>query len=112
MDDSAFETLADKTLSALMEAVDESLGDYLDVDLQNGILTIEIDGGGEYVINKHVPNRQIWMSSPASGASHFDHDEEMGWVSTRGRGRLAVMLADELSAATGEDMDADDLGID
>jgi len=112
MDDSAFETLADKALSALMETVEETLGDYLDVDLQNGILTIEIDGGGEYVINKHVPNRQIWMSSPASGASHFDYDDEMGWVSTRGGGRLAAMLSDELSAATGEEVDADDLGID
>jgi len=112
MDDSAFETLADGTLQALMDAIEEALGDYLEVDLQNGILTIEVDGGGEYVINKHGPNRQIWMSSPVSGASHFDHDDEMGWVSTRGGGRLAVILADELSAATGEEVDADDLGID
>ncbi len=54
------------------------------------------------MINKHKPNRQIWMSSPASGASHFDYSAEGDWVETRGGGNLNRMLARELSAATGQ----------
>lgn len=102
MDDSAFETAADRTLERLMEAVEEAIGDVADVDLEGGVLTIDLDSGGTYVVNKHGPNRQIWLSSPASGASHFDHDDARGWVSTRGGAVLEDLLADELAATTGK----------
>lgn len=101
-DESAFHAEADRTLAALMEAIDESLGDALDVELQSGVLTIELEAGGQYVINKHAPNRQIWMSSPASGASHFSHEQGRGWIATRSGQNLLEMLAGELSAATGK----------
>ena len=102
IDESTFQTLADETLARMMDTLEEAVGDQLDVDLQDGILTIELDSGGQYVINKHAPNRQIWMSSPVSGASHFDSDGHGGWVGTRGAGTLAAMLSAELAAATGE----------
>lgn len=96
-----FETRADEILEHLMQRLEDTLGDRLDVDLDEGILSIELDSGGQYVINKHKPNRQIWMSSPSSGASHFEYDAESGWVGTRGAGSLDQILAQELSAATG-----------
>lgn len=102
IDESTFQTLADETLARMMDTLEETLGDQLDVDLQDGILTIELDSGGQYVINKHAPNRQIWMSSPVSGASHFDSNGDGGWVRTRGTGTLAETLSAELAAATGE----------
>lgn len=102
LDDSSFETKAQATLERLQDVIEANLADHLDVDLQAGILTIDLDAGGQYVINKHRPNRQIWMSSPKSGASHFDFDEARGcWVATRGGGRLEDLLAAELSALTG-----------
>ena len=102
MDEATFEAHAAATLEGLMDAIDQALGDHLDVDLEGGVLTIELDGGGQYVINKHAPNRQIWMSSPASGASHFGYDGEgRRWVATRGGAVLSEMLAQELAAATG-----------
>lgn len=105
IDESTFQTLADETLARLMDTLDEAVGDRLDVDLLGGILTIDLDSGGQYVINKHAPNRQIWMSSPVSGASHFDCDGNGGWVATRGAGTLAAMLSAEIAAATGETLD-------
>jgi frataxin len=102
IDESTFQTLADETLARMMDTLEEAVGDQLDVDLQDGILTIELDSGGQYVINKHAPNRQIWMSSPVSGALHFDYDGDAGWVATRGSGTLAAILSAELSAAIGE----------
>jgi frataxin len=100
-DESAFHAVADRTLAALLETIENTLGDELDVDLQGGILSIELASGGQYVINKHVPNRQIWLSSPASGASHFAYRPGRGWTSTRGDAVLHELLAQELSTATG-----------
>jgi frataxin len=102
MDDSAFETLAAATLERLAEQIEEALGE-VDVELRGGILTLELEDGREYVINKHTPNRQIWLSSPVSGAAHFVHDPQAGvWRSTRGEAQLHGLLASELSQLTGQ----------
>jgi frataxin len=101
MDERAFETLADRTLQQLFARIEEDLPD-VDAELRGGILTLELDDGRQYVINKHAPNRQIWMSSPVSGASHYVHDAVSGeWRSTRDTASLAGRLADELRALTG-----------
>ncbi len=102
LDETNFEAIAGKTLETFMEAIDETLGDRLDVDLDNGILTMELPTGAQYVLNKHAPNRQIWMSSPLSGASHYAYDEKTGqWLSIRGGEKLNEVLAGELSSAMG-----------
>lgn len=100
-DESGFHAAADRTLAHLLETIEDTLGDALDVDLQGGILSIELADGGQYVINKHAPNRQIWLSSPVSGASHFAYQQGRGWASTRGDALLHELLAQELAATTG-----------
>jgi frataxin len=102
LDETTFQTVADRTLLAYQQAIEDTLGNALEVDLRDGILTLELDSGATYVINKHAPNRQIWMSSPVSGASHYSYDSERHqWVSTRNGGTLAETLAAELARATG-----------
>jgi len=108
MDEIEFETAADATLGKLMDALDEMIGDSADVETQGGILTITFDDGRQYVINKHAPNRQLWMSSPKSGASHFDLDGEV-WRSSRGGDALHQMLAAELSELSAIDIDPQSL---
>jgi len=104
-DSGDFEARADALMDGFMEIIDEALGDVLDIDLESGILTIELDTGGQYVINKHAPTRQIWMSSPISGATHFDFMEATGdWVNSRGARKLTDILADELAKVTGKDV--------
>jgi frataxin len=94
MGDSAFETMAD----SLLEALEEGLGEVADAELQGGILTVEGDAG-TWVVNKHAPTRQIWLSSPKSGARHFAFDEASGqWRDTRGEADLLPLLAGELGA--------------
>lgn len=89
MSESAFETLADSLLAAL----EDQIGD--DADLQSGILTVE--GEGTWIVNKHAPTRQIWLSSPLSGARHYAFDAESGqWKDTRGGDHLLAVLAAEL----------------
>lgn len=105
--DADFESRAEQTLARLAEAIDDAVGDVVDVEITNGILTIELDEGGQYVINKHAASRQIWMSSPKSGASHFNHHDTDGWVATSGAGTLTHMLAAELSDETGAPVSLD-----
>jgi frataxin len=105
MDEPEFERQAVKVLDRLMAQIEDQAMDELDVDLEGGILSITLPDGGTYLINKHAPNREIWLSSPKSGAWHFRHDPEAGWVSTRvvddARPELHRLLSDELAAVTG-----------
>lgn len=102
MDESRYDSLAEQTLSAFLDVLDEAIGDVAEVEFDSGILTITLDAGGQFVINKQRPTRQIWMSSPVSGASHFVYDEEeKSWVSTRSDARLAALLAEDVKRKTG-----------
>jgi frataxin len=90
MSDSAFENLANSLLAAL----EEGLGD--DAELQGGILTVEGEAG-TWIINKHAPTRQIWLSSPKSGAKHYAFEAGKGlWQDTRGGADLLTTLSGEL----------------
>jgi frataxin len=96
MSDSAFESLADSLLAAL----EEGIGSHADAELQGGVLTVEGDsksGGGTWLVNKHAPTRQIWLSSPQSGARHYAFDDGSGqWKDTRGGPELLAHLSAEL----------------
>jgi frataxin len=106
MDEREFDLKAGQALHRLMVEIEDQLIDDLDVDFEGGILTVQLPDGGTYLLNKHAPNREIWMSSPKSGAWHFRHDPEAGWISTRPAGAahpaLLKLLADELAEATGK----------
>ncbi len=90
LDESRFTTLADHLLERIGDAVEDAIGDA-DSDIHAGILTITLPGRGQYVINKHNPNREIWLSSPKSGAHHFTFRDE-AWVSTRDSSVLLLPL--------------------
>ncbi len=106
MEENVFETLAEQTLQGLFEAIEEAGGDSLEVDLEGGILTIELDDGRTYVVNRQAPLRQIWLSSPASGAHHFDFDpDRRAWLSTRGGAALMAILEQELLTLAGVEVE-------
>jgi frataxin len=91
MSASAFETLADSLLEALEEG--------LDGELQGGVLTVEGEAG-TWIVNKHAPTRQIWLSSPKSGARHYAFEQAKGlWQDTRGGADLLTTLSGELGVA-------------
>ena len=102
-DGEIFEIIAEKTLNSLLDHIDDALGDVFDVDLNGGVLNIELENGAQYVINKNAPNCEIWMSSPLSGASHYylDDDQET-WVDTRSGDNFFERLAQELSQSAGK----------
>ena len=91
MTDSAFESLADSLLETLEEG--------LDGERQGGVLTVEGEGG-TWIVNKHAPTRQVWLSSPKSGARHYAFEEVSGlWQDTRGGADLLTTLSGELGVS-------------
>lgn len=98
-----FQRVADEALDEIALAIETRLDNRIDVELHDGVLTIDMEDGSRYLINKHAPNREIWLASPKSGAWHFACDEPTSrWVSTRNPGvTLGGVLRDEIGAATG-----------
>jgi CyaY protein len=73
MDDKQFEQLA----YAELERVEKALGSFddIDVDLADGILTLEFEEGPKVVINSHSAARQIWVAANLA-AAHFSYDDK------------------------------------
>ncbi len=107
LDERAFATLADETLARIAERI-EAADDDLEVDLEGSVLQIETPSGEIFVLNKHAPLCQLWLSSPMSGASHYAWDAaRAGWFSTRGGAALGTVLSGDLSSVAGLDVSFD-----
>ena len=79
-----FQNLAKKTLDEIFNIAEKKSPDF-DVDFEGENLIIEINNS-TFVLSIHNPTQQIWMSSPISGAHHFEYKEEGShyqWISTR-----------------------------
>ncbi|KAI3502246.1 hypothetical protein L1887_30278 [Cichorium endivia] len=102
-----FHKLADATIHDLLEKIEE-YGDSVDIDgfdidYGNQVLTVKFGNLGTYVLNKQTPNRQIWMSSPVSGPSRFDWDQnDKGWIYRRTKAKLLETLENEIQQLCGE----------
>ncbi|CAD7847574.1 MAG: Frataxin homolog CyaY, facilitates Fe-S cluster assembly, interacts with IscS [Olavius algarvensis Gamma 3 endosymbiont] len=72
MNESDFDRLAEETLVAVEEALDDC-GVDIDYDNAGGILTLEFTNGSQIIINKQAPLTQIWVAA-RSGGFHFDYD--------------------------------------
>jgi CyaY protein len=72
MNESEFNQLAEDTMIAIEEAIEESGAD-IDYDNVADILTLEFGDGSKIIINKQTPLSQIWVAAK-SGGYHFDYD--------------------------------------
>ena len=92
--DSEFIATADALLARIGAALDEALEEAdADVDwsLNDGILEIDCGTRGKLIVNRHVPNREIWVAA-RSGGFHF-RDRDGAWIDTRSGERLDASLA-------------------
>lgn len=107
--ESEFLELADSTLDAIevgAGTLDDILLDRIDITNAQGVLTISLGSKGTYVINKQVPNRQLWWSSPVSGPRRYAWDAtSRKWANTRDGHDMIEALRDELRALTGATID-------
>ena len=80
-----FKKKALETLDDIFNLV-ESKFDTYEVDYEDENLKIEsLEGKGTFIVSIHTPTSQIWLSSPVSGAHHFQSSspESIEWISTR-----------------------------
>ena len=92
--ESDFLAAADATLAAIGAAIDHALEDSdadLDWSLVDGILEIACEDGSKVIVNRHAPNREIWVAA-RSGGFHFRADGGR-WRDSRGGGELGASLA-------------------
>jgi CyaY protein len=102
MTDSDFIAASDATLDAIGRALDAALASSdvdLDWNVNDGILEIEAADGGKLIVNRHVPNREIWVAA-RSGGYHF-RAQQGRWCDTRSGEELAVALARLIRDQTG-----------
>lgn len=91
--DTAFIASADATLAAIGAALDAGLTrSDADVDwsLNDGILEIDCGMQGKLIVNRHVPNREIWVAA-RSGGFHF-RAQDGRWRDTRSGEELTATL--------------------
>ena len=94
-----FDERADRTLRALERALTDL--DGLEADLESGILTLEFDDGGKYVVNSHRAARQIWMAAELR-AWHFDYLPADGrWVASKSGDELWTTVEAVVARKTG-----------
>lgn len=100
--DTGFIAVADAALTAIGEALDRALETSdVDVDwmLNDGILEIECEDGSKLIVNRHVPNREIWVAA-RSGGFHFRASGGR-WRDTRSGEELGAALTALLQAQAG-----------
>jgi CyaY protein len=99
LSDSEFIAAAYRALAAVGEALDAALAvSDADADwsLNDGILEIDCGGAGKVIVNRHLPNREIWVAA-RSGGFHFRPREGL-WRDTRSGDELAAALTAILRA--------------
>lgn len=100
--DSEFIAAADRTLAAIGEALDAAL-EASDVDLDwslnDGILELECEDASKVIVNRHVPNREIWVAARAGGFHFRPHGG--AWRDTRSGEELGTALAGLIRAQGG-----------
>jgi frataxin len=94
-----YETIVDETLESLTDTFETLLDKHKlpsDITYSNGVLTVELDKYGTYVINKQTPNKQIWLSSPFSGPKRYDFINQ-SWIYKHDGISLHRLLNKEIS---------------
>ena len=80
-----FKKKASETLDDIFNLVESKFDNY-EVDYEDENLRIDsLEGRGTFIVSIHTPTSQIWLSSPISGAHHFESKspESVEWISTR-----------------------------
>ena len=97
MNESEFVDLAEETIEAIQESIEESGAD-IDYDEINGVLTLEFENGSQIIFSKQTPAKQLWMAAKAGGF-HFDYDDiGQQWVCDSGEKQSLNAMLNRLSS--------------
>lgn len=89
MTEAEFLDRADAMLTHIETAIDDAELD-VDISLNGGVLEIEFDDGAKLIINRHAPNKELWLAAP-SGGFHYRWLDGV-WRNTRDQGEFLLQL--------------------
>lgn len=102
MTESEFNELADAVFQRIELAIDD--GDAgIDYDSNGTVLEMEFADGSKLIVNRHVPNQEIWLAAK-SGGFHYALQNER-WFSQRDGSELFAKLSELVQLGTGEKLD-------
>ncbi len=99
MTESEFNELADTVFARIEQAIDASDAD-IDYDSNGTVMEIEFGDGSKVIVNRHVPNREIWLAA-RSGGFHYSYQDGQ-WLSQRDGSELFARVGELVQQATGE----------
>ena len=102
MTESEFNELADAVFRRIEQAIDDSDAD-IDYDSNGTVLEMEFDDGSKVIVNRHVPNREIWLAAKSGGFHYALQDGR--WFSLRDGSELFSRLGDLVELGTGIKVD-------
>lgn len=88
-----------ETLFAHIEDAIDAGGWDLDCRAAGNVLTIEAEDGSQVVVNRHTPNRELWIAAK-SGGHHFARQNGR-WLAARDGSEFFAVLSAVLSEAAG-----------
>jgi CyaY protein len=99
MTESEFNELADEVFKRIEQALDAS-GTDIEYSLTGGVLELEFEDGSKIIINRHGPNREIWLAAK-SGGFHYSYKDGQ-WLSRRDGSELFGKLRELVKLGSGE----------
>lgn len=96
MNESEFNELVDEVFQRIETALDATDIDY---DSNGSVLEMEFEDGSKLIVNRHVPNREIWLAAK-SGGFHYAFMEGR-WFSQRDGSELYDRLAELVKTGSG-----------
>ena len=99
MTESEFNVLAEQIFARIETAIEASGAD-IECEMQQGILELEFDDGSKIIINRHTPNRELWIAA-RSGGFHFGCKQGQ-WLNTRNGEEFFATLKRVLEEQAGE----------
>jgi CyaY protein len=94
-----FNERVDLIFDRIVDSLDASDADC-DVEVNQNVLEITCDDDSKIIVNRHEPNREIWIAAK-SGGFHFKFKDGV-WIDTRSGEWLAAALARVVREQTGE----------
>ena len=102
MNESEFNELADAVFQRIEQAIDESDAD-IDYDSNGTVMEMEFTDGNKLIVNRHVPNREIWLAAKSGGFHYAMQDGR--WFSQRDGSELFAKLGELVQLGSGMKLD-------
>ncbi len=102
MTESEFNELADAVFARIEQAIDASEAD-IDYDSNGTVMEIEFEDGSQVIVNRHVPNQEIWLAA-RSGGFHYGYRDGK-WLSQRDGSELFAKLGELVRNGSGKKLD-------